>query len=53
MEGQQLYGYKGINKLTHLSRMEFRTLPIGPVHFRLKGCWVALFHFYSNFNRTL
>ena len=24
----------------------------GLVYIRLNGCWVVIFHFYSNFNRT-
>ena len=31
--------------LIHLSRLEFPTLIIGPVHFRFNGCWVVFFHF--------
>ena len=26
---------------THLSRMDFQLLSIGPIHFRFKGCWVV------------
>ena len=39
--------------LTHLSRMRFPIITSWTCPFQFKGLWGVIFHFYSDFNRTL